>query len=224
MPLKLAILASGTGTNAQAIIDKTKAGLLDVEICLIASNRPNAMVLERAKQANIPAVCVDHTLFPTREAFDAAMLQAITQSGAEAIVLAGYMRILSASFLQGFNKPVLNIHPALLPSFPGIHGGADALAYGVKISGVTVHFVDEKMDHGPVIIQAAVPVKDHDTEDDLMTRIHQMEHRIYPQAIQWLATKRLKITSRQVELLQVDAKLSPAGADYFVYPPLEEGF
>ncbi|MBQ7738337.1 MAG: phosphoribosylglycinamide formyltransferase [Desulfovibrionaceae bacterium] len=224
MPLKLAILASGTGTNAQAIIDKSRAGLLDVEICLIASNRPKAMVLERAKQANIPHICVDHTLFASREEFDLAMLDAIQKSNAQAIALAGYMRILSATFLHGFQGPVLNLHPALLPSFPGTHGGADALAYGVKISGVTVHFVDEKMDHGPVIIQAAVPVKDADQEDDLMNRIHKLEHRIYPQALQWLAHDRLKIKERRVLLSPGSAKTITPSGEFFIYPPLEEGF
>lgn len=224
MALKLAILASGSGTNAQAMIDKCREGSLEVDICLIASNRPEAFVLERAKKAKLPYIALDHKNFASREEFDQAMLEKVLQSGAEAIALAGYMRILSASFLKGFQGPVLNLHPALLPSFPGMHGGADAIAYGVKISGATVHFVDEKMDHGPVIIQAAVPVESQDQTDDLMARIHKLEHRIYPQALQWLATKRLSIQDRMVHLKKYNVPLAKIEDHYLVYPPLEEGF
>ena len=148
MPLQLAILASGSGTNAQAMIDKARSGLLDVKICLIASNNPKAQVLERAKNAGIPYIALDHKAYASRDAFDQDMADHVLRSGAEAVALAGYMRLLSKTFLTAFRGPILNLHPALLPSFPGLHGGDDAMQYGVKISGATVHFVDEKMDHG----------------------------------------------------------------------------
>lgn len=224
MSLKLAILASGSGTNAQAMIDKAREGLLDVEITLILSNRPNAKVLERAQNAHIPHVLLDHTTFPSREAFDLAVVEAVVKSGAKAIALAGYMRILSPAFLQAFPGHILNLHPAILPSFPGTHGGDDAVDYGVKISGATVHFVNEKMDNGPVIIQAAVPLKNGDTSGTLMQRIHALEHRIYPQALQWLSEGRLRIDGRKVELLPSEKKILPPDGEYLISPPLEEGF
>ncbi|MBQ9537529.1 MAG: phosphoribosylglycinamide formyltransferase [Desulfovibrionaceae bacterium] len=224
MALKLAILASGTGTNAQAMIDKSKAGLLDVEICLIASNKKEAKVLERGHKAQIPTCFLDPKAYPDRTAFDLALLERIIASGAEAIALAGYMRMLSSPFLAGFQGPVLNLHPALLPSFPGLHGAADAINYGVKISGATVHFVDEEMDHGPVIIQAAVPVKAHATQDTLLSKIHALEHRIYPQALQWLAQGRISVENRVVHVEQRAVAFAPTSPNYLVYPPLEAGF
>ena len=157
MALKIAILASGSGTNAQSMIDKAAQGVLDIDIRLIAGNRPGAKVFERAEKAGIPHVCIDHKAFADRESFDREMVAAIKASGAEYVVLAGYMRLLTSTFLQAFPGRVINIHPAILPSFPGAHGGPDAQAYGVKITGCTVHFVEELVDSGPVIIQAAVP-------------------------------------------------------------------
>ena len=156
MALKIAILASGSGTNAQSMIDKAAQGVLDIDIRLIAGNRPGAKVFERAEKAGIPHVCIDHKAFADRESFDREMVAAIKASGAEYVVLAGYMRMLTSTFLQAFPGRVINIHPAILPSFPGAHGGPDAQAYGVKITGCTVHFVEELVDSGPVIIQAAV--------------------------------------------------------------------
>ena len=153
MPLKIDILASGNGTNAQAFIDKMRAGLLDVDIRLVAGNRPGAGVFARAQAAGIACCALDHTAFPDRVSFDRELAARVRDSGAELVVLAGYMRLLSQEFLSAFAGRVINIHPALLPSFPGVHGGADVLAYGVKLSGCTVHFVEEKVDSGPVIIQ-----------------------------------------------------------------------
>ena len=134
------------------------------------------------------------------------------------------MRLLSPVFLDAFSGRVINIHPALLPSFPGVHGGADALEYGVRISGCTVHFVEEKMDGGPVIIQAAVPVNPGEDVDDLMQRIHAMEHRIYPQAIQWLAQNRISVWGREVHVAPGSAVATVPDGQWLVYPPLEEGF
>lgn len=180
MALKIAILASGSGTNAQSMIDKAARGVLDIDIRLIAGNRPGAKVFERAEKAGIPHVCIDHKAFADRESFDREMVAAIKASGAEYVVLAGYMRLLTSTFLQAFPGRVINIHPAILPSFPGAHGGPDAQAYGVKITGCTVHFVEELVDSGPVIIQAAVPANAGEDLDDLMNRIHPLEHRHLP--------------------------------------------
>ena len=140
MPLNIAILASGSGTNAQAMIDKAAQGVLDVNIALIVCNRPGAGVVSRAEKAGIPCLVLDHTSFPDRASFDARMVEALREAGAELVVLAGYMRLLTPVFLEAFAGRVINIHPALLPSFPGVHGGADAVNYGVKVSGCTVHF------------------------------------------------------------------------------------
>ncbi len=224
MALKIAILASGSGTNAQSMIDKAAQGVLDVTIALIVCNRPGAGVVARAQKAGIPCLELDHTTFADRESFDARMVEALRQAGTELVVLAGYMRLLTPMFLEAFAGRVINIHPALLPSFPGVHGGADAMNYGVKVSGCTVHFVEEKVDSGPVLIQAAVPVNAGESVDDLMNRIHVMEHRIYPQAVQWLAQGRIDVQGRQVHLRPGADKRAPHDGDWLVWPPLEQGF
>ena len=224
MPLNIAVLASGSGTNAQAMMDKAAAGLLDVNIVLIVCNRPGAGVIARAEKAGIPCRVLDHKAFPDRESFDMRVAGELRRAGADLVVLAGYMRLLSRAFLQAFQGRVINLHPALLPSFPGVHGGADALDYGVKISGCTVHFVEEEMDSGPVIIQAAVPVNAGEGEASLMARIHAMEHRVFPQAVQWLAQGRIRLEGRQVRLAPGAARLAPRDGDWLVWPPLEEGF
>jgi len=226
MALPIAVLLSGSGSNLQAIIDKIEAGGLDAEIRLVLSNKADAFGLERAKKHSLPTAVISHKDYPDRDGFDAAMIDAIKTSGAEAVVLAGFMRILSPAFVAAFENKILNIHPALLPSFPGAHGQPDAADYGVKLSGCTVHFVDEKMDHGAVIIQAAVPAFTDDDGATLGKRILRLEHRIYPQAIQWLATGRLKIEGRKVRLADADlpqADMSGAGP-CLVNPALEQGF
>ena len=201
MTLHIAALASGSGTNVNAIIAAIEKGGLDARMCLVLSNKTDAPILEKAAGRAIPVWTRDHRDFPSRDAFDQAMLAEIRETGADTIVLAGYMRLLSPAFIRAFPERILNIHPALLPSFPGTHGGRDALDYGVRFTGATVHFVDEIMDNGPVIIQAAVPISPNDTLDSLMPRIHSLEHRIYPQALQWLAQGRLKVSGRRVTLL-----------------------
>jgi phosphoribosylglycinamide formyltransferase-1 len=190
----------------------------------VLSNKPDAYGLLRARNHNIPALALDHTDFPSREAFDAEMVRAIREAGAEAVVCAGFMRILTTEFLNAFPGRVVNIHPALLPSFPGVHGQADAADYGVRISGCTVHFVDEKMDHGPVIIQAAVPAFPGEGGDALGGRILALEHRIYPQAIQWLAEGRLRVEGRHVSLRDAGKPAAPAPENALVSPALEQGF
>ncbi len=224
MSLKIAILASGNGSNAEAFFERIKAGTLDCEAALVLCNRPGARVLERAEKAGVPHICLDHKEYASREEFDRAMIAEIKKAGAEIVVLAGYMRLLSNEFISAFAGKIINIHPALLPAFPGLSGAADAKAWGVKITGCTVHFVDEIMDNGPVIIQAAVPVNAAESLEALQMRIHKLEHRIYPQALQWLAEKRLKTVERQVHLLPGSRQTLAPDAGSLVWPPLEEGF
>lgn len=199
--LRLAVLASGGGTNLQSIIDQCQQGLLDAEIKLVISNNPGAGALERAAQAGIKNVCINHRAFDIREDFDRAVVTALKEAETELVVLAGFMRIISAVFLQAFPQRIINIHPALLPSFPGLHVQQKAIDYGAKFSGCTVHFVDGGVDTGPIIVQAVVPVFVEDTEETLAARILEQEHKIYPQAIQWFAEGRVKITNRQVQIL-----------------------
>jgi phosphoribosylglycinamide formyltransferase-1 len=238
MSLPIAVLVSGSGSNLQSIIDRIAEGTLDAEIRLVVSNKPGAFGLERARKHDIPTKVLLHTDFRSREDFDQAMVEAIVQAGVEdgeggtgLVVMAGFMRIVTPVFLSAFPHRVINIHPALLPSFPGVHGQSDAADYGVKISGCTVHFVDEQMDHGPVIIQAAVPCQAGEDGHILGPRILKLEHRIYPQAIQWFAEDRLMITGRHVNLKvsgrpcagQPKADIEPS-TYALVWPPLEEGF
>ena len=196
--LKLAILASGSGTNLQSIIDQCQQGRLDAEICLVLSNNPGAGALERAEQAGINNVCINHREFNSREDFDQAVVVALQKAGAELIVLAGFMRIISAVFLQAFPQRIINIHPALLPAFPGLHVQQQALDYGARFSGCTVHIVDGGIDTGPIIAQAVVPILPNDSEETLAARILEQEHKIYPQVIQWFAEGRVTIKKRQV--------------------------
>lgn len=234
MPMPIAVLVSGGGSNLQSIIDRIEAGMLDAEIKVVVSNKADAVGLTRARDHDIPTRVLLHTDFSSREAFDEEMVRAIRESGVNetgVVVMAGFMRIVTPVFLEPFRGRVVNIHPALLPSFPGVHGQADAADYGVKISGCTVHFVDEQMDHGPVIIQAAVPSLAGEDGDALGARILKLEHRIYPQALQWLAEGRLEMRGRFVHLKPACRKLAvqpPAGADAdtqaLVWPPLEDGF
>lgn len=223
--LKIAVLVSGRGSNFKAILEHIKAGRINAEIALVLSNVPDAPALAFAREANIPVWAQAHKSYPSRAAFDAAMLEAMKAANVDAVILAGYMRLLSPEFIRAYAGKILNIHPALLPAFPGTSGGPDALAYGVKLTGCTVHFVGEEMDAGPIIIQAAVPVDQADTEDSLMSRIHVLEHRIYPQAVAWLAEGRLVLEGRTVRLLppksgraaNTERPLLPC----LIHPPLE---
>lgn len=228
--MKVAVLLSGNGSNLQAFIDKKEEGKLDVDICLVISNNTEAYGLKRAEAAGIKTWAKAHQSFPTRETFDQAMLAAIFESGAELIVLAGYMRLLSTNFVKTFEGRIINIHPSLLPSFPGAHAVSDALNYGVKLIGCTVHFVEEVVDSGPVIIQAALSVEAEEEHDDIMQRLHRMEHRIYPQALQWIAKGRISMKGRQVKLSPSEQPKAVANYDnplerqVLVSPALEQGF
>lgn len=228
MGLNIAVLASGNGSNLQAIIDRIHSGVLNADIRLVLANKPEAYALTRAKQAGIQTAVITHTDFADRETFDKAMIAAIRAAGADTIVLAGFMRMLTPTFLEEFSGRVINIHPAILPSFPGIRGAADAHEYGVKVTGCTVHFVNEVMDNGPVIIQAVVPVNAGEPLETLEHRIHSLEHRIFPQALQWLSEGRISIQGRTVHLTpspKASNHLSAAPTgEWLVWPPLEEGF
>ncbi len=180
----LAVLCSGQGTNLQAILRALERGRLRARIGVVVSDQASALALERACRAGIPAVFIDPRRYTSRERFDRELSRTIERSSAGLIVLAGFMRILSSWFVRRYRNRILNIHPALLPAFPGTHGVRDALRHGVKVTGVTVHFVDQKVDHGPIILQEAVKVRPGDTEESLLARIHRVEHRLYPQAIQ----------------------------------------
>lgn len=198
----LGVFASGGGTNFQSIIDCCEAGIIDATVALLISNREDAGALERAARHGIPSevVPVGKDLSEKFHAADRRHVELLRAHGVDLVCLAGYMRRIGSRVLEAFEHAVLNIHPAILPSFKGAHGQRDAVEYGVKISGATVHFADEEFDHGPIIIQAAVPVLPDDDEAALAARILRQEHRIYPQAIQWFAEGRLKIDGRRVVL------------------------
>jgi len=196
--IRIAVLVSGTGSNLQSIIDHIEAGKLNATIACVISNREDAFALERAKNHRIPALILNHRSFPDRAAFDTALVKKLREHAVELVVLAGFNRILSSVMLEAFPQAILNIHPALLPAFPGNHGQRQALHHGVKIAGCTVHFVDSGTDTGPIIAQAAVPVLDADTEETLSKRILREEHRIYPGVIRLYAEGRIHIEGRRV--------------------------
>lgn len=196
MTCRVVVLLSGRGSNFRAIAE---AGL-PVEIVAVISNRPQAAGLAWARERGLPAVALDHTEFAEREMFDTKLADEIERHQPDLVVLAGYMRILSPAFIARFENRLLNIHPSLLPAFPGLKTHERALAEGVKIHGCTVHFVTAQLDHGPIVIQAAVPVRTDDTPDTLAARVLAQEHRIYPQAVRWFAEGRLVNKCGQVNL------------------------
>jgi phosphoribosylglycinamide formyltransferase 1 len=201
-PLPIGVLVSGSGSNLQAIIDRIEEGKLSAAIKVVISNVPDAFALTRARKHGIPVEVIEHKAFPDREAFDRAMVKVLENYGVELVVMAGFMRVLTPFFLRSFPLKIMNIHPALLPAFPGIHVQKKAVEHGVKFSGCTVHFADEGVDTGPIIIQAVVPVLDNDTEDSLAARILKEEHRIYPRAIELYAAGRLRVSNRKVSVLK----------------------
>lgn len=197
-PLPIAVLISGSGTNLQAIIDAIERQELAATIRVVISNRADAYGLTRAQKHGLATVVINHKEFISREAFEGELVKVLRAHSVELVVLAGFMRVLTSVFIRSFPQRIINIHPALLPAFPGTHGQRQALQYGVKIAGATVHFVDEQTDHGPIIAQAAVPVYPDDTEESLSTRILTQEHKILPHAIQLFAEGRLEIRDRVV--------------------------
>ncbi|MDR2165173.1 MAG: phosphoribosylglycinamide formyltransferase [Zoogloeaceae bacterium] len=198
---KIVILISGRGSNMEALIAAARRGdLANAEIAAVLSNRPGARGLETAAAAGIVTAVIDHEAYPDRAAFDAALAAAVDAHAPDLVVLAGFMRILTATFVNRFAGRLLNIHPSLLPAFPGVNTHARALAAGVRLHGCTVHFVTPALDHGPIIIQAAVPVLDGDDEAVLAERVLAQEHAIYPLAVRWCVEGRLAIEGQQVRL------------------------
>jgi len=195
---KIGILISGRGSNLQAIIDASEKGEIPAKVAVVVSNDPEAYGLQRAKKHNLPAVVIDNRKFKDKNTYELEMVKTLQKYEIDLVCLAGYMRIVGPVLLEHYKGRILNIHPALLPSFPGLHGQRQALDYGVKVSGATVHFVDEGCDTGPIIIQTAVPVLENDTEETLSERILEQEHKIYPQAIKLFAEGKLKMEGRKV--------------------------
>ncbi|MEK6672649.1 MAG: phosphoribosylglycinamide formyltransferase [Nitrospirota bacterium] len=213
--LSLGVLASGRGSNLQAIIDEIEAERLDATIRIVIVDNPDAYATERAKRYSIGHMYIDPKGFISRDEFFKKIAEELKLRGVDLVILAGFMRIVRKPLIDAFPNRIMNIHPALLPSFPGLHGQKQAGDYGARITGCTVHFVDEGMDTGPVIIQAAVPVMPEDTEDTLSERILKLEHRIYPEAIRLYAEGRLKVEGRKVK---VEGNRPQDG--YIVNPPL----
>lgn len=200
--LKIGVLVSGSGTNLQSILDACAAEGSKTRVVCVISNKADAYALERARKAGVPALHLDHRAYSGREAYDEAVVATLNEFGVELVAMAGFMRIITSVLLEAFPNAVMNIHPALLPAFPGLHAQLQALEYGVKVAGCTVHFVDCGTDTGPIIIQAAVPVLEGDTEETLSARIQKEEHRIYPEAIRMFAEGRLSVEGRTVHVSQ----------------------
>ena len=201
MTKRIAVLASGRGSNFQAVVEAIDAGRIPATCVALITDNPEAYALERARKADIPVIVLDYASFPSREAYESALLAAMQQQKADLFVLAGYMRILGTAIVQAFPRKIVNIHPALLPSFTGLHAQRQAILHGVKVSGCTVHFVDENLDCGPIILQKCVPVLRDDDEDSLAGRILTEEHTCYPEAIRLFCEDRLEINGRIVRIL-----------------------
>ncbi len=217
--LALGVLVSGRGSNLQAIIDAIESGRLAARVACVVSDKDDAVALERAAKNGIKGIFLDPAEHDSRESYDKALVESLQSNGVELVCLAGFMRILSPVIIEAFPQRIINIHPSLLPSFPGLCVQRKALEHGVKFSGCTVHFVTEEVDSGPIIIQASVPVLDDDTEERLAERILAEEHKVYPQAIQWVAEGRLRLTGRRVFLNNGNSrKLSNSALHQ---PPLE---
>jgi len=189
----LGVLVSGGGTNLQAILDAIAAQTLDARVGVVISNVSGAGALARAERAGVPTEVIDHRAHPDRSAFDAAVVQELRRRGVDYVVLAGFMRLVTPTLLDAFPMRVVNVHPALLPAFPGVNAPAQALRYGVRVAGCTVHFVDAGTDTGPIIAQAVVPVLDDDDEDALRERILATEHMLLPRVLQWCSEGRVKV-------------------------------
>ncbi|HQQ05870.1 MAG TPA: phosphoribosylglycinamide formyltransferase [Candidatus Omnitrophota bacterium] len=196
--MNIAVFASGTGSNFAAIASAVRRKQIPAKLALLVCDNPRAKVMSKAKRAGIEVFLIDRDSFKDKRSFEKAIIARLKQARIGCIALAGFMRILSPEFVRAFKNRIINIHPALLPAFKGGHGIADAFAYGVKVTGVTVHFVDEHMDHGPIIMQEAVPVREHDTLASLEAAIHRVEHRLYPHAIRLFVQGRLKVRGRNV--------------------------
>jgi len=199
-PLRVGVLASGRGSNFQALVEAVEAGRLPVVMVVLISDRGAAPALDIARAHGVEALFIDPKQFPSREAHEKAIIAALEERRVGLVCQAGYMRILTATYTEHFHGRALNIHPSLLPAFPGLHAQRQALEHGVRVAGATVHFVDEGVDTGPIVLQAAVPVRPHDTEETLSRRILTEEHRIYPEAVRLFAEGRLSLDGRRVHI------------------------
>lgn len=199
--MKIAVFVSGNGSNLQALIDAEKSGTLSTgKLAIVVSDKPEAFALKRADKAGIKTFILEAKEFSSREDYDKRLLAKLKDEGVELVVLAGFMRILSPVFIREYRGRIINIHPALLPSFKGTHGIKDAFEYGVKTTGVTVHFVEEDLDAGPVILQSSVQIESTDTIESLEEKIHREEHKLYPEAVRLFVEGKVKLNGRKVEI------------------------
>lgn len=203
--MNIAVFASGRGTNFSAIVKAVKKGIIKANLSLLVSDNPKAAVLTAAARAGIKSALVKRQDFTHKEEFENKIIQCLEEEKIDLIVLAGFMRILSPEFVQKYKGRIFNIHPALLPSFKGAHAIKDAYEYGVKLTGVTVHFVDEEIDHGPIILQVPLRLKEKDTLESIERKLHKIEHQIYPQAIKLFTEGKLKLSQRVVMLKDIPA-------------------
>jgi phosphoribosylglycinamide formyltransferase-1 len=208
--ITLGVLVSGSGTNLQAVLDAIAAKTLDARIGVVVSNVAAAKALDRARGAGVPTVVVDHKTFAHRDAFDAAIVEVLRAHDVSCVVLAGFMRLVTRTLLDAFPHRVINIHPALLPAFPGVHAQRQALAYGVRVTGCTVHLVDAGMDTGPILAQATVPILDDDDEASLQARILAKEHALLPEVLQWIAEGRVEVIAPESESERPKVRVRPA--------------
>ena len=198
--LNIAVFCSGNGSNFQAIAESVKCVEIKAKIALMVCDNPKAFALERAKKLGIKSLLIERKNFKTKNEFETEIIKNLEKENIELICLAGYMRLVRPGLVQKYHHRILNVHPALLPSFKGTEGIKDALECGVKVTGVTVHFVDEEMDHGPIILQQNLEIKDNDTEESLALRIHEIEHQLYPRAVKLFIEGKLKIEGRRVKI------------------------
>jgi len=205
--MRFAVLISGHGSNLQSIIDACKRGTIKSELALVISDKPKAFGLERAQRARIPTKVFNPKDYTNRQSVDRDMIIHLTKEKIDFVVLAGYMRLLTPYFIKKYHRKILNVHPSLLPSFRGVQGIKDTFTYGSKVTGVTIHFVDEKMDHGPIIAQDSFKIYERDTLESLERRIHKLEHKIYSQAIAAFEQGRLKIKGRKVHVVDKPSKM-----------------
>lgn len=199
--MRFAVFISGNGTNLQAIIDAIKKGAITAELALVISSNPKAYGLKRAEAAGVRTMVFDPKNYTNKQSVDRDMVIALKKEKIDFIVLAGYMRMLTPFFIKNYHRRIMNVHPSLLPSFKGVKGIKDAFTYGVKVTGVTIHFIDEMLDHGPIILQEGLKLQPYETLETLEAKIHKVEHRIYPKAIQLYVEGRLKIKGRKVMVL-----------------------
>ena len=197
MSRTLGVLISGRGSNLQAILDAIAEGRLDARVSIVVSNQADAQGLERAEKAGVPTAVLSHEDYDSREAFDEAVLARLKKHDVDVVCLAGFMRILSPVLVRAFSNRVLNIHPSLLPAFVGLHAQRQAVEHGAKVSGCTVHLVDEELDHGPILLQAPVAVEERDSEESLSARILVQEHKLYPEAIQLILDGKVRVDGRR---------------------------